>query len=336
MNRTTIAKKGGNARGGLLKSVTLLLILCSGFHSTIAQVNRQQIHAFTITILSTMLVGEPVGLGEWGFAALVDADGHRVLVDTGSRPDTVLENARDLHIDLSDVEEVILTHNHWDHVRGLLTLRHEMMKKNPRAFSTVYVAEGIFDSRPSAEGERNEMIAIKKQLEATGARFVVHSSDAELFPGAWLTGPVPRQYPERNWSGTGRAQTSSGLVEDSIREDESLVLDTAKGLVVITGCGHAGIVNIVTFTEKHFDDKPIYGIVGGLHLFAATDHQIDWTASKLRHYHVANLLAAHCTGIEATYRLRQALRLSRARAVVASVGSSFSLRDGIEPGILAK
>ena len=80
------------------------------------------------------------------------------------------------------------------------------------------------------------------------------------------------------------------------------MVDTPKGLVIITGCGHAGIANIVTFADKHFVDRPIYGIVGGLHLFAATDDVVDWTASKLREFHVANLLAAHCTGIEATFR----------------------------------
>jgi 7,8-dihydropterin-6-yl-methyl-4-(beta-D-ribofuranosyl)aminobenzene 5'-phosphate synthase len=314
----------------------LLFLLCIGIGFANAQGNRQQVQALKVTILSTMLVGDTAGIGEWGFSALVEADGRRILVDTGSHPDTVLENARDLHIDLSDVEEVVLTHYHWDHVGGLLTLRRDLVKKNPKALSTVHVAEGIFDSRPSPDGERNQMIAIKKEFEATGGRFVVHSSSSELFPGAWLTGPVPRQYPERNWNRTGQVQTSAGLVEDNIPDDQSLVIDTAKGLVVITGCGHAGIVNIVTFTEKHFEDKPIYGIVGGLHLYASTDQQIDWTAANLRKYHVENLLAAHCTGIEATYRLRRALGLSRATAVVASVGASFSLETGIQTGPLAR
>jgi 7,8-dihydropterin-6-yl-methyl-4-(beta-D-ribofuranosyl)aminobenzene 5'-phosphate synthase len=318
-----------------LLCVAGLALLWSGV-SAAAQQRPQQIRGFRITILSTMLVGDAVGIGEWGFAALVEADGHRVLVDTGAHPNTVLENARDLHIDLSGVEEVVLTHNHPDHVSGLLTLRREMMKKNPKALSVVHVAEGIFNSRPSADGEKNPMLAIRKEFEATGGKFVVHASDAELFPGVWLTGPIPRPFPEHNWGRLGRVETAAGLVEDTVPEDQSLVLDTPKGLVVITGCGHAGIVNIVTFAEKHFDDQPIYGIVGGLHLYASTDEQVDWTAGKLRAYRVANLLAAHCTGIEATYRLRKDLELSRATAVVASVGSSFSLEGGIAAGALAK
>lgn len=87
--------------------------------ATIPQKQEAQIHALKITVLSTMLVGDSAGIGEWGFSALVEADGHRILLDTGSHPDTVLQNARDLNIDLSDVKEVILTHNHWDHVHGL-------------------------------------------------------------------------------------------------------------------------------------------------------------------------------------------------------------------------
>ncbi len=113
-----------------------------------------QIHALKVTLLSTMLVGNVTGMAEWGFSALIEADGHRVLLDTGAHPGTVLQNANDLKSDLSDVKEVILTHNHWDHVSGLMTLRKEMMKKNPSALSVVHVARGIFYSRPGATRRR--------------------------------------------------------------------------------------------------------------------------------------------------------------------------------------
>ncbi len=291
---------------------------------------------FTITVLSTMLVGEPRGIGEWGFAALVEVDHHRMLVDTGGRPDTVLKNAQELNVDLSGVHEVVLTHSHWDHVSGLLTLRRELTKRNLDALSIVHVPEGIFDSRPSPTGEGNPMIAIRKEYEATGGSFVLHPSGAELAPRIYFTGPVQRVYPEHNWSGSGRVLTPSGLVEDNVPEDSSVVLDTREGLVILTGCGHAGIVNIMTAVEKHYGNRPIFGIIGGLHLFAASDDVVDWTAIKLREYHVANLLAAHCTGIEATYQLRTKLGLNRQTAVVAGVGSSFSSAKGIVAGPLAK
>ena len=295
-----------------------------------------QIHTLKITVLSTMLVGDREGTGEWGFSALVEADGRRILVDTGAHPETVLQNARDLNIDLSDVQEVILTHNHWDHVGGLMTLRREMMKKNPAALSVAHVAKGIFYSRPSPEGEDNKMIAIRKEYEATGGKFIEHVDAVEIFPGAWLSGPVPRRYPERNWSVKGKVQTPEGLVEDTIPEDQSLVLNTPRGLVVVTGCGHAGIVNILTYATTKYADRPVYGVVGGLHLFPAKDEQVDWTADEFKQFKVANLLGAHCTGIEAVYRLRDRAGLTRKSAVVGTVGSTFTLADGIATGPLAQ
>lgn len=276
------------------------------------------------------------GLGEWGFSALVEADGHRVLVDTGARPDTVLQNARELGVDLSDVKEVVLTHNHGDHVGGLLTLRRDVMKNRPNALSVAHVGKGIFYPRPSDRGETNPMIAIRKDYEATGGHFVEHEQPTELCPGAWLTGPVRRVYPERNWSVTGKVQTPSGLVEDTIPEDQSLVLNTSHGLVVVSGCGHAGIINTLTFARKQFPDLPVYALVGGFHLFAAKDSQLDWTADKLNEFKTSYLVGAHCTGIESVYRIRQRLGLSRQSAVVAAVGATFVLGEGIHPGRIAQ
>ena len=86
-----------------------------------------KVRSARITILSTMLA-DTKGVGEWGFAALVEADGHRLLFDTGARPDTVLVNARELGVDLTAVTEVILSHHHRDHTGGLLTLRRALMK----------------------------------------------------------------------------------------------------------------------------------------------------------------------------------------------------------------
>jgi 7,8-dihydropterin-6-yl-methyl-4-(beta-D-ribofuranosyl)aminobenzene 5'-phosphate synthase len=147
---------------------------------------------------------------------------------------------------------------------------------------------------------------------------------------------VPRKYPEHNWSVKGKVQTPEGLVEDTIPEDQSLVLNTPQGLVVITGCGHAGIVNILTYATNKFADRPVYAVVGGLHLFPAKDEQVDWTADEFRQFKVANLLGAHCTGIEAVYRLRQRAGMSRKSAVVATVGSTFTLNEGVATGPLAQ
>ena len=294
-----------------------------------------QVQKLKITILSTMLADE--GIGEWGFAALVEADGHRLLVDTGARPETVLTNLHDLGLDISDVKEVVLTHNHSDHTGGLLALRRELMKKNPEALSVAHVGKGIMYSRPGPDGkERNYVIGMRKQYEAMGGKFVEHDSGTELFPGVWLTGPVPRKYPERNWSDVGKMQTPTGLVEDNLPEDQSVVINTNRGLVVITGCGHAGIVNTLTFAEAQFPKTPVYAVIGGIHLFSASDETVNWTADKFKDFGVQYFVGAHCTGINTVYAIRDRLKMSRKSAVVGAVGATFVLGEGIHPGELAQ
>ncbi len=192
-----------------------------------------------VTVLSTMLA-DTLGIGEWGFAALVEVDGYRLLFDTGERPETVLRNAAEMGIDLSTVTDVVLSHHHGDHVGGLLTLRRTLQSKDPAALSRAHVAPGIFQSRRNrAGGEGNPMIAVRAEYEASGGAFVEHAAAAELAPGVWLTGPVPRRFVERNWVRRGRLVTADGVVEDSLPEDQALVVRTDRGLTLLTGCGRS-------------------------------------------------------------------------------------------------
>src|SRR5918999_5127488 len=144
-----------------------------------------RVSSLKVTVLSTMLA-EP-GIGEWGFAALVEADGRRILFDTGNRPETVLQNARELGIDLSSVTDVILSHHHGDHTGGLANLRRELAGKTPGALSRIHVAPGIFSSRrrQGSQDEANPTIALKSVMERSGAVFVEHRGPKELFPGVW-------------------------------------------------------------------------------------------------------------------------------------------------------
>ena len=296
-----------------------------------------QVRSLRVTVLSTMLA-DMTGVGEWGFAALVEVDGRRLLYDTGARPQTVLDNARELGIDLSGVTDVVVSHHHWDHTGGIIELREALSKKNPAAMSRAHVAEGIFLSRPSPEDgrETNEMIARRAAYEAGGGKFLIHNRPVQIMPGVWLSGPVPRRHPERNWPRSGRVQTPLGLVEDSIPEDASLFIDTPEGLVVITGCGHAGVINAVEYARSAVRQAPAYAVIGGLHLFRASDQELEWTAMKLKEFGLVHLLGAHCTGIEAVFRIRQRAGLTRKTGVVAAIGSSFSLEGGIDPLDLAR
>ncbi len=230
------------------------------------------VQSLNILILSTMLAED--GVGEWGFAALVEVDGRRILFDTGAHPDTVLRNARTLGVNLSDVKDVVLSHNHDDHTGGLLALRRRILKQHPQALSRVHVGKGIFLSRPTKSGEDNNMVALKPAYEATGGRFIEHSQPIELFPGVWLTGPIPRIHPERNWSGQRMVKTSNGLVEDTIAEDQALVFNTSRGIVLLSGCGHAGVINTLEYARKQLKEPHVYALIGGFHLFEANDIDI--------------------------------------------------------------
>jgi len=298
--------------------------------------SAHRVKSVHITVVSTMLADK--GVGEWGFAAVIEADGHRLLFDTGDRPETVLQNARELGIDLSTITDVVLSHHHADHTGGLLTLRRELAKVNPAALSRIHVAPGIFLRRRKAgsDAESNPTIALKGAVEAGGAVFIEHSGPVELLPGVWLTGAVPRRYPERNWGPPMSIVTARGLVPDSVPEDMALVLNTDKGLIVVTGCGHAGTINTVEYAREVVAPGPVYALIGGLHLFAASDSTLAWTAAKLRAAGLVNLLGGHCTGIEAVFRIRELAGLTRRAAVVAAVGSSFDLDRGIDPLALAQ
>ena len=150
------------------RSATLALIAI--WLPAAAAAAAAQIRELKVTILSTMLADDKGGVGEWGFAALIEADGHRILLDTGARPETVRQNAREMKIDLSNVREVILTHNHDDHTTGLMTLRNEARKSNPAAFSVVHVSRGIFYSRPSPQGEKHQRSRCKGSTGTGGKR----------------------------------------------------------------------------------------------------------------------------------------------------------------------
>jgi 7,8-dihydropterin-6-yl-methyl-4-(beta-D-ribofuranosyl)aminobenzene 5'-phosphate synthase len=287
-----------------------------------------------VVVLSTMLASGK-GVGEWGFGALVEADGRQILFDTGKFPETVLRNSRELGVDLSTIEEVILSHNHIDHTGGLVTLRRELSTSNPKALSRAHVGRGIFWERPDVKPEESAL-TVRKAYEELGGSFIEHAGPAEIHPGMWLTGPVPRVHPERNWSDVTKVQTPEGLVEDTIPEDQSLVIETESGLVVISGCGHAGVINTLEYARKTVKEAPIHAALGGFHLFRASPEHLVWTGTKLREMGLEHLLGAHCTGIEAVFRLRESAGLDRDHCLVGAVGASFELGKGIEPLDLAR
>ena len=287
-----------------------------------------KIKDFKITILSTML--SDFHTGDWGFSAMIEVDGERILFDAGSRENTVVQNAKELSINLDNIDNIFLSHNHKDHTGGLITLK----KEYPNSFKKAHVGEGIFYSRPNAEGDDNYILSNKNTLENLGIKFISHKNPTQLIPGLWTTGQVPRKYDEKNWSGVSKMIDSKGnIVEDIIPEDQSLFFDTENGIVLISGCGHAGLANTLDYVQKIIPGRPIYKIIGGFHLLKLNNDKLEWTAKKMREAGVNYFVGAHCTGLNSTYSIRNFLGLTSESALVGSVGTVITAK-GIFPGYM--
>ena len=327
---------------GVIPASLLILGLStsvSGVDERPARTSRASLRAaedVKVTLLSTNLADGRGVVGEWGLSALVEVDGRCILFDTGRHPETVLRNAERLGIDLSCVTDVVLSHHHFDHTGGLITLQEEFRKRNPTAFQRVHVAQGIFLPRPSPAGdETNQMIETRERLEALGITFIEYSEPTEIFAGVWVTGPIQRTHPEKNYSGQAWVLLDGELVEDFLPESQGLTIITPQGHIVLLGCGHAGVVNTLEHIQASIDGLPVHSVIGGLHIYAADEATLGWTADKLVQIGVQHLIGAHCTGIEPLFRLRQAANFSRRTAVVGAVGASFVLGEGIRPGNIA-
>lgn len=304
------------------------LIFILVFTPFICLSQHSKIEDFKITILSTML--SDTHIGEWGFSAIIEADGQRVLFDTGSREKTVLQNASELNINLDNIDNVFLSHNHKDHTGGLITLR----KNFPNSFSNAHIGEGIFYSRPNSNGTSHYILKNKNSLESLGIRFITHINPSQIIDGLWTTGQIPRKYDEKNWSELGKMIDSKGeLVEDTIPEDQSLFFDTENGIVLISGCGHAGLVNTLNYVKNIIPNRPIYKIIGGFHLLNLKQDKLEWTAQKMKEFGVKYFVGAHCTGLNSTYSIRNFMNLSSDKALVGSVGT-YITKEGIFPGYM--
>lgn len=298
-----------------------------------------------VTILSSNLA-DGATIGEWGFSALVEADGSCVLFDAGRYPDTVIKNANVLDVDLSCVTDIVLSHFHFDHNDGLLPLVKNLQQETAGALFRVHVAEGFFSPRRSTlehgtfytcqggGNDCNTMVEQRTLIENQGVEFIVHSRATEILPSVWVSGPIDRPYPETNYptgdsSSVLEVKINNDWVEDFVPDSQALVIRTQDGPIVLLGCGHSGVVNALSHIQNTIQDDTIHALMGGLHLFAADDQTLGWTADRLRDIGVENLMAGHCTGIEPLIRLRAGLNLTRKTAVVGAVGSRFVLGSGI-------
>lgn len=315
--------------------VALGLLFAFDAHVTVAQepgITRDDV---SVTILTTNLADGNLTQGEWSFSAWIEVGDRQFLFDTGWSPENVLRNAEILGIDLSTAEDLILSHHHADHTGGLETLRAALSERNPAALTRIHVAPGIFAARPRPDGsEGNPMVARRERVEATGARFIVHNRPGEIAPGIWVTGPVPRVHDEKNYPvGPARIllQDDGTAIPDIVPDSQSLVIVTEQGPIMVSGCGHAGLVNSLEYVQSEISALPPQAAIGGFHLFAASNDVMSWTAQRVAELGLQHFIGSHCTGIESVYQIREQAGLDRDTARVGAIGTRFETGRGIIP-----
>ena len=281
---------------------------------------------YEITVLATNTANFG-GIGEWSFSALLESEEEKILFDTGFDENTVLHNAELLKKDLSLVEKVILSHFHGDHTGGLIKLRKTYMDINPKAFSEVYVAEGFFEQRYDAEGNLrgfiggfNEVDDFLSETQKLGINFITINKPTEISKNLFLSGPVERVYEKVVVSPGFFIKKGKKLEADLVQDDQSLGILTKDGWYMMSGCGHAGMINTAhKFNKIH--DRDVVGAIGGFHLFRSSDEVITKTGEALKEFGLRQLVGGHCTGIHEARKIADIANIQQSNLSHGAIGT---------------
>jgi 7,8-dihydropterin-6-yl-methyl-4-(beta-D-ribofuranosyl)aminobenzene 5'-phosphate synthase len=265
---------------------------------------------------------------EHGYSALVEIEiggrRHRILFDAGVSPDGLVDNLDRLAISPESFEGIVLSHGHFDHVMGLEGLARRLGARN----LPVMIHPEFWTRRRvvSPSGEWELPVPSKARMEDSGFSIVEDRQPSMLFEGALLiTGEVDRTTGFEQGMSIHQAWRSDGWQPDPlILDDQALLLEVAgKGLVVLTGCGHSGIINIIRYAKKLTGLDRLYAVIGGFHLTGGLfEPIIPQTIAALMAEQPKVVIPAHCTGWRASSQL--ALQMPDA-FIPNSVGSRFEL-----------
>ena len=217
---------------------------------------------------------------EHGLSFLVEVDQHKILFDTGAS-DLYKHSAAKLGIDLEEVDRIVLSHGHWDHGNGL-----EYMEGKP-----LICHPGCFVKRYRKSGDGSLGLSLSK--EELGDRFDLETfrRPIRLSEHLWFLGEIPRK-------NDFEAKTTKYILEDGsedfIMDDSGLVAITKKGLVVISGCAHSGISNMIEHARRITGIFEVAAVVGGFHL-SAVNEQTRKTIEYLKKLGVEQVIPSHCT-----------------------------------------
>lgn len=255
-----------------------------------------------ITLAENMVAaGNPV-IGEHGLSYYIEAGERKLLFDCG-QGFGIINNAHYLGIDLSKIETVVLSHGHYDHGKGL----KELLSHN-RTF-TMIAHPAVSEPKWIRRGDNVSNIGIsddRPTLENSGIRIHFSHTPVEIAPGIMTSGEIPMKTDFETVEPMFYSMQNGRETTDAIPDEISLILDTPNGIVVIVGCAHRGIINILNHVSALTGKKEIYAIMGGLHLMSADSVKLKKVTEALRDFRIEKMIIGHCTGFDAMVALANA------------------------------